>query len=188
MKEAKLLVPFVLLLAMWLLFMAIVRTKLPSNATGMAHAKHHATESKTDKPAMKQGGNGVVRHKNLLVTGCLLGIVTATILVGMLVLAFGADKVTVGQIFAFAVGAILYQGVFVMLFLAYGGSLVSGDVSFIGAFPAGTSWLLFGVYLMPYYFIVLYVVFFDRWFMKPENLEKFKALVAKYRPERKGDE
>jgi len=85
-------------------------------------------------------------------------------------------------------GAIAYQAVFVMLFLAYRDSLSGEPVAFIGSFPAATWWLLFGVYLMPYYFIVLYVTFFDRWVVTPETLKKFDELLSEYRPQQEEDD
>ena len=83
---------------------------------------------------------------------------------------------------AFAVGGIAYQAIFVMLFLAYHETLGGGEVAFIGSLPAATWWVLFGVYLIPYYFVALYVWSFDRWIVTPESLRKFDQLVAKYRP------
>ncbi|MCH7728167.1 MAG: hypothetical protein IH991_17070 [Planctomycetes bacterium] len=38
--------------------------------------------------------------------------------------------------------------------------------------------MLFGLWWVPFYFVVLYVVSFDRWIATPEDLEKFERLVA----------
>ena len=38
--------------------------------------------------------------------------------------------------------------------------------------------MLFGLWWVPFYFVVLYVVAFDRWIVTPEDLEKFERLVA----------
>jgi len=41
---------------------------------------------------------------------------------------------------------------------------------------------------MPYYFIVLYVTFFDRWVVTPETLKKFDELLSEYRPQQEEDD
>ena len=82
------------------------------------------------------------------------------------------------------VGGLLYEGVFTMLCWTYRNSLVSA-VTFSGPFPTAVSWLLFGIWLCPAFFVVIYIVFFHDIVAPKENLKQFDLLVKRVRGETK---
>jgi hypothetical protein len=76
------------------------------------------------------------------------------------------------------VGGLLFEATFSMMCLAYQRSLGASEIQFLGPFPAGLSWLIFGMWLVPGFFIVSYVVFFPRWIFPPASAEEFAKLAA----------
>ena len=164
-------ITFILLIAMWVAVIIILRTPEVPQGHGFAHSKF---------TAMDQGGDGAERHESLLLTGWMFGSVVIAIFVSLL--AWGTvcqPGKSDHRTWAFLIGGLLYEGVFAMMCLAYRNSLTDSGVAFLGPFPAGVSWLLFGVWLIPGFFIILYVVFFDRWIMPPESKRKLAQLVSK---------
>jgi len=131
---------------------------------------------------MNRGGDGLARHGQLLVTGWWLGSMLIAVFVG--VLAFGARRSGKGNRFdptrwaTFLVGGLLFEATFSMMCLAYQKSLYEPDVRFLGPFPTGLSWLLFGIWLVPGFFVVTYVVVFHRWIFPPSSAEEFGKLAA----------
>ena len=83
---------------------------------------------------------------------------------------------------AFLVGGLLYESVFGMLCYSYQASLAEPRADFIGLFPDPLSWLLFGMWTVPGFFIVLYVVFFHRWIWPPDHSKRFADLIASSAP------
>ena len=75
-------------------------------------------------------------------------------------------------------GGLIFEAVFAMMCLAYHNSLTDVEVAFIGPFPAGVSWLLFGMWIFPVFFILLYVVFFERWILPLRSVNRFAELTA----------
>jgi len=170
----------ILLVALWVVVLIILLTPEIPNGHGFGHAKFMA---------MDQGGDGAQRHESFLLTGWIFGSVLIGLFVSLLVwgtvgqpLQAGASEPAVrrrpdGRVWAFLLSGLLYEGVFAGMCLAYRKSLADPEVAFQGPFPAGVSWLLFGLWLIPVCFVALYVVFFSRWIAPPENLEKFAELV-----------
>ncbi len=182
--------PPVLLTVLWATVLAILLTPEPPQGHGLPHAQFRA---------MDQGGAGLQRHDSVLVLGWLFGSVLIAIFVSLLAWAATSNhrsrhaprdeahhaKRDSYCCWAFVLGALLYEGVFAALCLAYCNSLESPQAaSFWGPFPTGTSWLLFGIWGSPLFFILLYVVFFNRWIMPPQHLNQFEELVNGAREER----
>ena len=174
----------ILLVALW----AVVLTILLTPEIPQGHGFEHTRFSEMD-----QGGDGTERHESLLIPGWIFGSVLIALFVSLL--AWGtADepsrtdttessraRKSYARVGAFVFGGLIYESVFGMLCLVYRDSLADPDVAFAGPFPAGVSWLLFGIWLIPGLFIVLYVVFFHRWILPPENSQRLAQLVARRR-------
>ncbi len=163
------LILFVLLLAMWVIVGIAVMTEEGNAGHGIEHPQFHT---------MDHGDTDPQRHGQMLVLAWILGLLQIATFVGFL--AFGARRREGlgGMTGLFLLGGLLYAGVFTLMFLAYGASLQDAESAFIGPFPAPTAIMLFGLWWVPFYFVVLYVVSFDRWIATPEDLEKFERLVA----------
>ena len=174
------LAPICLLSAMWIAVLLIFFTPTGPHSHGYPH--DHIK-------AMDQGGAGAERHTQLLLPGWFLGATIIAIFVSLLTWATvrslindgsGKTLTSLGSLVgAFLVGGILFETVFTLMFLAYRDSLeVPKNPVFIGSFPAATWWLLFGVWMLPAYFILLYVVFFNSWFLPPETMTRFRKLLV----------
>lgn len=165
-----------ILCCLWVLLLLVVGVVLFTEEKGATHGFKHPAVS-----AMDRGGSGLDRHEPLLIHGWLFGVLQISAFVGCL--AFGARRQgRLGRLWwAFLIGGLLYVGVFTSMVLAYRDWIHSadpGDPAFWGPFPTATTLMLFGLWAMPFYFVVLYVVVFDRWIFTKEDLQKFEELVA----------
>ena len=175
-------IPAIPLIALWAIVLTILLTPEIPHGHGFAHSRFEA---------MDQGGDGFHRHQSFLITGWAFGSVLIALFVSLLAWATVRRPIDAGtassdtdpfekldlHFWSFLFGGLIYEGVFAMMCLAYWNSLTGPDVVFVGPFPAGVSWLLFGIWMVPAYFIVLYVVFFNRWIMPPESMRRFKELA-----------
>ncbi|MCP4781962.1 MAG: hypothetical protein GY903_06975 [Fuerstiella sp.] len=171
----------VLLAALWLLVLIALCTPEAPNGHGVKHATIQA---------MDQGGDGNERHERVFVTGWMLGSVMIFLFTGMLAWGtvrqpfhvLGSEQCqtsgSVGRLRWFLIGGLLFEAVFGMLCYSYWNSLADPRGDFSGPFPPGVSWMLFGVWLFPAFFIVLYVACFHSWILPPENARRFAELVA----------
>jgi len=171
----------VLLALLWILVLIVFLTPEATNGHGIEHAtvRH-----------MDQGGDGPQRHEAVFVTGCLLGSTMIALFVGLLAWSTmrepcrasadqGAASESAGHLACFLVGGLLFEAVFGMLCYSYWVSLTDPTADFVGPFPPGVSWMLFGVWLFPAFFVVLYVVSYHRWILPPENVQRFAELVSR---------
>ncbi len=180
--NALLWVAAIVLAALWGVVLIILLTPEIPDGHGFSHSTYKA---------MDQGGDGAGRHQALLVSGWIFGSLQIAFFVsllawGMLRQPFQAETTDANRnegtklhLLLFLIGGLFYEGVFGMMCLAYRNSLTSPDVAFLGPFPSAVSWLLFGVWLFPAYFIVLYVVFFNRYIVPPQNMQRFEELVRR---------
>ena len=179
--DAQLSIPAIVLIALWGVVLIILFTPESPHGQGFAHSTYKV---------MDQGGDGAGRHQALLISGWVFGFLQIAFFVsllawGMLRQPFQAEKTganrtggTALPLWLFVTGGLLYEGVFSLMCLAYRSSLTSADVAFLGPFPSGVSWLLCGLWLFPAYFIILYVIFYNRYIVTPHNMQRFKELVG----------
>ena len=170
----------VLLGALWML--VVIALCIPEAPNG--HGVEHATIR-----AMDQGGDGTQRHESLLFIGWVLGSAMICLFTGLLAWGTvhrpfqtvaaeqGPALRSDGRLIWFLVGGLLFEAVFGILCYSYWESLADPGGEFSGPFPPALSWLLFGVWLFPAFFIVLYVAYFDRWILPPENAQRFEQLL-----------
>jgi hypothetical protein len=137
---------------------------------------------------MEQGGSGPDRHGHLLTYGWVLGLLEIAVFVGFL--AFGTRRQGEANPLRsrFLIGGLVYAGVFTLIILTYRNFLAGDQQVFLGWFPAPTSLMLFGMYLAPYYFVVLYVVSFDSTIARPEDMERFQEMVTERRRRQGGSD
>ena len=140
---------------------------------------------------MNQGGSGQQRHAAVLLAGWLFGALQIALFTGLL--AWSAGLPAAGQVQPtgsrqshpwflwgmFSFGGLLFEGVFALLCRAYQVSLLDPAATrFLGSFPEATTWLLFGIWFAPGFFVALYVFYFDRWGFSPQAQTRFEALLA----------
>ncbi|HJN08119.1 MAG TPA: hypothetical protein QF564_05460 [Pirellulaceae bacterium] len=157
-------VPVILLIALWSVVLFILLTPEIPDGHGLQHSRFDE---------MDQGGNGADRHESLFITGWMFGSLLIASFVSLLL--WGTKKQTPWLLFL--AGGLIYEGIFGMLCFSYWKSLTDANVAFIGPFPAGVSWLLFGMWLIPAFFIGLYILFYHRWIFPVESARKFVLLA-----------
>ena len=167
--------PAIVLLALWTAVLVVLLTPEVPDGHGFAHDRFQAVD---------QGGSGQERHENVLLAGWFLGAIVIALFVCLLAWAAQTPRDDSGldrlRTWAFLLGGFLFEGVFTLMCLAYHKSLAHpADPAFLGPFPAGTSWMMFGIWLVPGFFIVLYVVFFNRWILPPDRLQRFEQRIRK---------
>jgi len=161
----------VLLMLLWAAVLAVLLTPEVPNGHGFQHSRI---------PTMDQGGDGTLRHGHLLLRGWLLGSVLIATFVSLLACGTACGRSALRGLAApFLVGGLLYEGVFGMLCYSYRDSLAEPHAPFVGLFPQPLSWLMFGIWLVPGFFVFLYVVFFYRWIWPPDNARRFAELIAR---------
>ena len=160
---------FGLLLALWIVVGIASMTAGSRDGHGTQHVQFET---------MDQGGSGQQRHGHILVLGWSFGVLQIATFVGCL--ALGARrKERLGRLkWAFVVGGLLYAAEFSAIFVSYHRFLQQADPSFLGPFPAPTTWLLVGLWAAPLYFVLLYVITFDRNILTADDFEKFQQLLA----------
>lgn len=160
-------IPAILLIALWGVVLVILLTPGVTNDHGFQHSQF---------VAMDQGGDGADRHGSLFIAGWMFGSLLIACFVSLLLWGTKTQE----HWLLFLAGGLIYEGIFGMMCCSYWKSLTESNVAFIGPFPASVSWLLFGIWLFPMFFIGLYVVFYYRWIFPIESARKFELLVKQH--------
>ena len=74
-------------------------------------------------------------------------------------------------------GTVVYAGVFCALMLSYLEFLEGGPLEIVGGLPAPTAWMMYGVWLFPWVYIVALVVTFDDSYFPPESEARLRELL-----------
>ena len=74
-------------------------------------------------------------------------------------------------------GTLVYMLVFGALMLSYLEFLEGGPLVIFGGLPAPSAWMLYGVWLFPWVFIIAFVVTFDDVYFPPESDARFRDLL-----------
>jgi len=179
-------IPTFLIAAFWVVTLAIFLLPEPANVDGVAHPDYGKEREQSHE--MARGGAGAERHGAILVHGWLMIALLASAIVYLL--AWGASRGTQSSVATagagrerakfiglFLLGFLLFQVVLAAIFLSYRASLVDPpNTDFWGPLPTATS-LVFVAWITPAFFVVLYVIFFNRWILSPRAVEKFNELV-----------
>lgn len=105
---------------------------------------------------------------------CFLLVMTACVLLGM------QKQGQLGWIgHSLLVGFALYLLIYSRLVWSYAHYQAAPDAFFSMGFPQPTSWMIYGIWLFPYLFILLYSLTFNRWFVTAQDLARFKELLER---------
>jgi hypothetical protein len=152
----------------------------PENAAGGTHLKF--------TKAMNEGGDARARHEGKLIVGWIFGLAQVALFTGLL--ALGARKR--GQLGRFktpiAIGGAAYAAVWTLLVVTYRSYMLGENQELYLSFPAPTAVMLYGIWLVPIFFVVVYLLYFDRVYFTKEDAERFEQILeAKRRRERRED-
>ncbi len=170
-------VVFILLLTVAGITIFVLTSEPPANAAGITH--------ETIK-GVKLGGDGAERLSTIGDAPFYFQIVV--ILLAVCLLSMGVNpkrrdglfKLLMAGAGAFAVFA------WVMLFTSYESYLETGQTDIVFGFPVPTNWFFWGIWGSFVIFNLIYVVFFNRYFLHPDDEKAFQELVAELKSE-KGD-
>jgi hypothetical protein len=175
---------FILLLAMCLVvgisFFApqvpFEEVVLEDGSTQRVIKSHGYTHEKFS--TMFEGGPGAERHAVTFWIGWVFAMLCIVFFVVCVLLgaerggSLGPFKVP------FAIGTVLYAAIFSCVLFTYHGYMGAASPDGFLGFPAPTAWMMYGVWPIPIYFVVLYSLYFDRWYFTAEDEARFEALLA----------
>jgi len=125
---------------------------------------------------MDEGGPASRHTHSVLTLGWIFGMLQVALFVGFLTLAARRDAR--GLIRALILSGVAYAEVFTITVFVYQQNVATAEAEFIGSFPAATTWMLFGLWPVPFLFVVVYVVGFRRWVWSPDDRERFEQILA----------
>ena len=131
-------------------------------------------------PSMNHGGDGPARHRPMLWLGWTFGLLQLAIIVGCLML--GVKRTGPVRLWLGGSGVVL-GGLFTMMVVTYSGSLADQTPELFLSLPAPTAWFLYGFWPAEFLVVVLYVVLFSRSIATPDDLQRFREIVAARRAE-----
>lgn len=165
--------PAVLLAGLWATVLSIALTPEVDGGHGAPHALFQE---------MDRGGSGQARHGPVSVAAWLFGSLMIALFASLLAWqardASGEGHPMLRSGPAFWIGGLLYESVFSMMCWRYWKSVDDPAAAFWGPFPEAVSWLVFGIWLAPGAFILLYVQNYARWIWPEENKLRFDKLLA----------
>ena len=136
---------------------------------------------------MQVGGDGAERHAKVLWLGWGFGMLQIAFF--LTCLAFGSRKH--GRVGPFlkpiAIAGVIYAAIFTMMFVAYRGYANEDSHALFLALPIPTAWMIYGVWIFPLFYMLLYMYHFDSWTFTEEDQAEFDRLVAARRATEAGE-
>ena len=127
---------------------------------------------------MQVGGDGAERHAKVLWLGWGFGILQIAFF--LTCLAFGSRKHGRAGPFLkpIAIAGVIYAAIFTMMFVAYRGYANEDSHALFLALPIPTAWMIYGVWIFPLFYLLLYMYHFDTWTFTEEDQAEFDRIVA----------
>ena len=127
---------------------------------------------------MQQGGDGEARFAEQHLPVLAWGALSIVLFVGLLLL--GAGHHAKAALPLVSVGAVIYLAVFFVLVASYRKYAAAPlEAPIVLGFPTATSWMMYGIWGVPFFFVFLYLRYFDRWVYSADDERKFEELIAK---------
>ena len=157
---------FGFLLLLCLVLGAALSRPNPEGKHGLAHPRIGS---------MQVGGDAA-RHDGAVWLGWLYGTLQIGLFATTLTLGLRKRRVGLGAIAA--IGMALVGG-FTAVIVSYAMNQSHASPGLWFGFPPSTAVMLFVLWPLPSLFIIIYITMFDRWFLAPEDLERFAKLVER---------
>ncbi len=141
-------------------------------------APRQATLHATFPDTMLQGTPGVERQSGVRWWGMAFGVLEIAFFVGCLMISLRPVQ---GRMLVFVLLGVLHVAAFVMMFIADYYYSIGELRTLVLGFPLPTALMLYGVGGVPLAFILLYVFFFDRLILTPDDLVKLDRIVREQR-------
>jgi len=131
-------------------------------------------------PSMEQGGPGAERHANTLWIAWAFAVVSIVFYVACLLLGAGRHGKLGPTKVPFAVGTVIFIGIFTAMFLSYRTFSTQETYELFLGFPKPTAWMIYAVWPFPISFLILYYVTFDKWHFTDEDEQRLEELIANH--------
>lgn len=127
---------------------------------------------------MHVAGPAAEYDARMIAAGTAAGVLVISVLLLCLLLGSGKNGASPQFVGIVVVVGSLLLGVFLAMTSAMGEYIRSPSPNLIGGFPVPTAWMVFGVWLTPVLFLVVYVAGFRRWVMTEDDQRRLETLVA----------
>lgn len=136
---------------------------------GYEHPRH---------PTMLVGGDGAARQSNIIWLGWAFG--ALQIIFFVVCLAMGASRMGKPGPYTvpLTIGCVLFVAVFTALVLSHREYASQTTHVLVLNQPAPTAWMVYGLWGFPLFFLFLFTLTFDKWFVTAEDLERFDEIMA----------
>lgn len=133
---------------------------------------------------MLHAGDGGPRFKPIWPLATVFGLSQVALFVVLLALG-GRKQEKLGPLkVPLLVGGIFFAGAFLAMVLTYRSYVDATEHALFLGFPIPTAWMMYGVWLVPLVFMLVYLFTFDSWFYTDEDRKRFEQLLAQQGPER----
>ena len=150
-----------------LLIFGLYLTGQPADAAGIPHNQY----GQLLKGGTQQANIPIVKWLSYLFGLAIIGIFGIGIYIGML--KNGRTGPAARWII---IGFVIYGLIYTGMILSYWSYDPANPVYF-GSFPAPTAWMIYGIWIFPFFFTFVYNFYFHTWYLTDEDMEKFEQLV-----------
>lgn len=146
------------------------------DAFSLNHSAHPLDPNPEAAPLFKSTG-GLQGKSSTVWLGYLMALMITGIMACCILLGV-KRKDQIGPYLPWISGAFVMVAL-VFSALTYSYSLYTNGQSeaFFGGYPVPTAWMIYGIWFLPLGVIAIFIVTFDQWFLKPEDLAAFRQLV-----------
>ena len=130
---------------------------------------------------MLAGGDGEARHSKIALAGWAFAVLQTVFFVSLLAFGMRKNGESGPALIPIVVCGAIFVVIFSMLFVSYRGYMNEGGSDLFLSLPKATAWMIYGVWLFPVSFVLIYRRYFNSWFLRDEDMERFRALVAEGR-------
>lgn len=170
---------FVFLVAFLILIAALWIVPAPAAPTGQLHPEYSS---------MLKSGSSVAADSTVKWLAYLFGVGVIGIFGFCIVIGSRKKDQKIQQNLrrVIAFGIALYLIVYTLMLISYWQYYETGSQAFIAGFPIPTSWMIYGMWTAPAAITIFFVLKFDDWILKPEEIEAFHQIVAERRKREQG--
>ena len=129
-------------------------------------------------PTMDQGGPGALRHERTLWIGWVFAALNVVLFSACFCLGIRRNGKVGPMLIPILIGAGLFLLIFTALFFSYQSYMYEDSPRLFLSLPKPTAWMLLALWPFPVFFVVLYYIYFDRWYFTPRDQERLDELVA----------
>ncbi|MDH3650793.1 MAG: hypothetical protein OEQ53_14000 [Saprospiraceae bacterium] len=159
---------FIFLLVFCSITAYLILRDSPADLTGLVHP---------DYPSMVHSGSTVAYSGSSQWISLVYGLCVLTCF--FFSIWIGASKQgRIGKMGKWLVsGFVIYGVIYLVLTTTWWKSLSMEIPGFFMGFPHTTAWMIYGMWFFPFFFLILYLAFFDSWIFTPEDEQIFHSLI-----------